>query len=147
MAYSVDGDLIKIRPNILELGVAEWAAKHDEAFLLINRALIYKWYKTVAYGMGITDWRATEFDPELLDQEQVNRLSCYKTLELIYLFLMKDSPEPDGFEREMKTFRGLYNDEFKELLAIGISYDWDGDDEIESPNEKYIPNRRELVRS
>lgn len=150
MAYSTDADLIKIRPNILGLGVSSWESepndKHTEAYSLINRALIYKWYKTVAYSMGVDDWRATEFDPDLIDQNQVNLLSCYKTLELIYLYLMKDSPEPDGFEREMKIFRGLYNDEFKELLAIGINYDWDGDETIESPDEKYIPSRRELVR-
>lgn len=146
MTYSVDVDLIKIRPNILDLGVPDWSDKHDESFTIINRTLIYKWYKTVAYGMGISDWRATEFDPERIDSDQVNRLSCYKALELIYLYLMKDSPEPDGFEREMKLFRGLYNNELKELFAIGINYDWDKDDTIDASDEKYIPSRRELVR-
>ena len=146
MAYSIDSDLITIRPNILNLGISDWGFKHDEAYDIINRTLIYRWYKGVAYGMGVEDWRATPFNPDLLEETQVNRLSCYKVLELVYLYLTKDSPEPDGFEREMKLFRDLYNSEFKELLAIGVNYDWNADDSIDAGDESYIPSRRGLVR-
>ena len=45
--YSTDDDLVKIRPNILDLGVPEWIDQHKEAFSIINRALVARWYKTV----------------------------------------------------------------------------------------------------
>lgn len=146
MAYSTDTDIVAIRPNILDLGISNWDDKHEDAFAVINRALTSKWYKSVAYDMGVSDWRDPGFNSDLVDTDQVVNLSCYKTLELIYLYLMKDSPEPDGFERQMKIFRGLYNDEWKELLAVGINYDWDEDDVIGASDEKYVPSRRGLVR-
>ena len=102
--YSTDDDLVMIRPNILELGISCWEDQHKEAFKVINRILIGRWYKQMALEYGV-DWRETEFDPELVDKDQLVRLSCYKTLEFAYLYLMKDSPEPDGFEREMTMFQ------------------------------------------
>ena len=142
--YTTDDDLITIRPNIIQLGVSDWQFQHIEAFKMINRALIGKWYKSVAAEYGV-DFRETEFDPDLVDIEQVKRLSACKTLELCYLYLMKDSPEPDGFEREMKIFRECYNSELAELLAIGLNYDWDEDDVIEG-EEKYQSRIRRLQR-
>jgi len=142
--YSTDDDLVKIRPNILTLGVSDWEEQHREAFSIINRVLISRWYREVAEDNDV-DWRTTEFDPELVDVDQLLRLSCYKTLELIYMYLMKDSPEADGFERQMELFATKYNNELSELLALGINYDWDDDDSFAS-DEKYQPRQRRLVR-
>ena len=143
-AYSTDDDLIKIRPNILDLGVAEWEERHQEAFDIINRVLITRWYRVVTPDRGI-DWRLTEFDPDLADTSQLLRLSCYKTLELAYLYLMKDGPEADGFERNAKTFERKYGHELKEILGIGVNYDWDSNDEI-TYDEKYESAPRTLLR-
>ena len=143
--YSTDDDLVKIRPNILNLGVGSWEDVHLEAFSIINRTLISRWYKVVASEHGI-DWWDNEFDADLIDSDQLLRLSSYKTLELAYMFLMKDSPESDGFERHQKLFSKLYSQELKELLAIGISYDWDDSDEITS-TEKYQPAPRRLYKA
>jgi hypothetical protein len=143
--YSTDDDLIKIRPNILELGVSDWEETHKESFSIINRVLIARWYRSVADEYDV-DWRETEFDPDKMDVSQVTRLSSYKTLELAYLSLMKDAPEPDGFERECDLFRKRYNEELREVLSIGINYDWDEDDTISS-DEKYQPSQRRLVRA
>jgi len=139
--YSTDDDLIKIRPNILDLGVSEWVEQHQQAFAIINRALIARWYKSVAAENGV-DWRSTEFNPDLVDISQILRLSCYKTLELAYIYLTQDSPTPGGFEREAESFAKRYNSELNEVLAIGLSYDW-GDDSAVDTEEKYqIPIRR-----
>ena len=142
--YSTDDDLVKIRPNILELGVGTWEDTHLEAFSLINRTLISRWYKVIAGEHGI-DWWLTEFSADQIDVTQILRLSCYKVLQLAYMHLMKDSPEPDGFERQMMLFSKLYNQELEDLLAIGISYDWDDDDEIDT-EEKYEPAPRRIYR-
>jgi len=142
--YTTDDDLVLVRPNILELGVNDWEDQHKEAFKIINRILVSRWYREVAAEYGY-DWRETVFDPEKIDTDQIKRLSVYKTLELIYLYLMKDSPEPDGFERQHKLFRELFNEELSNLLSSGINYDWDADDTIDS-DESYIPRQRRLER-
>ena len=143
--YSTNDDLIKIRPNILDLGVGNWEEQHVEAFAIINRALISRWYKVVAGEHGV-DWWLTEFDPDLVDSSQLLRLSCYKTLELAYTYLMKDGPDPDGFERNAKNFGKKYGQELKEVLGIGITYDWDADDEYDT-EEKYEPAPRRNYRA
>lgn len=144
--YSSDADLVEVRPNILQLGVASWDTQAEEAFRLINRTLIAKWYKDVALEREIDDWRTTTFDPEKVDADQVKKLSVYKTLELSYMYLMKDSPNPDGFERQADFFRDRYNEELNIILALGVNYDWDEDDTIQD-DEKYEPRIRRLVRA
>jgi len=142
--YSTDDDLVKIRPNILDLGQGDWEDVHLEAFSIINRVLISRWYKVVAVEHGV-DWWLTEFDPDRVDVDQLLRLSCYKVLELAYMHLMKDSPESDGFERHATLFSKLYSQELKEVLGIGITYDWDADDEYDT-EEKYEPAPRRNYR-
>lgn len=144
--YCEDADLINIRPNILELGVASWDTQSIDAFDIINRTLIAKWYKNVALEHDIIDWRTTPFDPDRVDEEQVKRMACYKTLELAYMHLMKDSSTADGFERETDFFRDRYNEELTIILGLGVNYDWDADDTI-SDDEKYEPQIRRLVRT
>ena len=144
--YCEDADLINIRPNILELGVASWDTQSIDAFDIINRTLIAKWYKNVALEHDIVDWRTTPFDPEKVDPEQIKRMACYKTLELAYMHLMKDSSTADGFERETDFFRDRYNEELTIILGLGVNYDWDADDTI-SDDEKYEPQIRRLVRT
>lgn len=143
--YSTDDDLVKIRPNILDLGVAEWEEQHLEAFSIINRALISRWYKSSSAEHGI-DWWLTEFDPDGIQVSQLVRLSCYKTLELAYTYLTKDTPEADGFDRHRKLFAEKYAQEFNEVLAIGISYDWDADDDIDD-EEVYFTSPRRLYKA
>lgn len=144
MAYSSDADLIAIRPNITSLGVSDWSSKHDEAKIIIDRVIIRRWYKEAAAEYSL-DWRDTEFDSTLVEEDTFKNLSCYKTLELIYLYLMKDSAKEDGFERERKIFRDMYNDELKEILATGIGYDWDNSGAI-ADTEKYHRIPRRLTR-
>lgn len=144
MAYSTDADLIKIRPNIMALGVDDWSDMHNRAKTQIDQVLIARWYKTAASEHSL-DYRDTEFDSDLVEDGILLDLSCYKTLELAYMYLMKDSPEPDGFERQMKLFRTLYNQELERLLAIGIGYDWAGDGAV-TDTDKYLRVPRRLTR-
>jgi len=142
--YSTDADLQAIRPNIMQLGVNDWTVQHRKAFEKINKTLNRRWYKVAASEYSL-DYRDTLFNPDLVEQGTLLELSCYKTLELAYLYLMKDSPEPDGFEREMHLFRKLYNQELEELLSVGISYDWDGSGSV-LDTEKFHRVPRRLTR-
>lgn len=142
--YSTDDDLLKIRPDILNFGVGSWADQHLDAFAIINRILIARWYKQKAAEFGV-DYTLTEFDPDLVSTTQLKRLSCYKTLELAYETLMKSVPEEDGFERFMKLYQKKFAQELSDVLAIGISYDWDSSGGISS-KETYVVQQRMLYR-
>jgi hypothetical protein len=144
--YCVDADLVKIRPNILSLGVADWDDQRAEATSIINRALTSRWYTMACDNAGL-DHRETPFNQDLLlnAATQLTRLGCYKTLELAYLYLITDSPEPDGFERDSKNFGKMYSTELAEVLGGGLDYDWDESGDL-AYTEKAIPVMRRLKR-
>ena len=143
--YSTDADLLKYRPNILSLGVDDWANQRAEAYSIINRTIVARWYNAAAVAMGY-DPTVTYFDPTQVETGFFKRLECYKTLELAYMHLMKDSPEADGFERNMDLFSRKYGEELDLILATGVNYDWNDDDEIDD-DETLIPAQRRLYRS
>jgi len=146
-SYCNEDDMEKIRPKIMELGVDGWDDQIAEADAVIDRVLETRWYRKAAEDMGL-DFRETPFNrDQLLEQvTQCTRLGCYKTLELAYLYLMKDAAEADAFERQAKTFRELYTKELSEVLATGLTYDWDADGEITDTTEVLVPVTRRLAR-
>lgn len=118
----------------------------DESEDIILRTVESRWYRNLASSYGL-DWRSTPFNSDLMlnADTQLKRAAVYKSLELIYLFLMKESPEPDAFERQVKLFAGRYKDEIGDVLTAGIDYDWDEDDEI-AAGENILPRIRRLHR-
>lgn len=131
MTYCTDADLVKYRPNIMQLGVDSWEEQRQEAYSIINRVIKVRWYRAVAEEMGY-DWRETDFDPDLVSSGQLDRLECFKTLELAYLKLQKDTKDPDGFARLEESFHARYNSELDFVLSSGIDYDWNSDDAIDT---------------
>lgn len=136
-------DLEKIRPDILNYGVTDWEDQIFRAETHVFRILEARWYRENAGDFGL-DPNVTTFDPELLkDPDQVRLLISYKTLENIYLYLMKDSPQADPFERQSETFRKLFKDELATVLASGLDYEW-GSGDVSA--ERTVPRRRRLER-
>jgi hypothetical protein len=142
--YCKDADLKKYRPNIMDLGVESWADQREEAYETINRVINKRWYMRVAPEMGY-DPTLHQFAPDSVANDNLKRLECFKTLELAYMFLKKDGPEADGFERNESSFRRRYNEELEMLLAVGIDYDWSGDDTV-GDDEVYLRAPRRLIR-
>jgi len=142
--YSTDLNLVEIRPNIMRLGTDSWSAMHTEAKSIIDRILEVRWYQDEAAEYGVNP-AEVPYDADLLSTTQVKRLSCYKALELIYEYLMKDTPEPDGFHRQMLHFRERFETELQTLLSYGIDYDWDDDGTIDE-SERMKTQRRTLKR-
>jgi len=142
--YCSESDLIKIRPKILELGITDWSDQIAEAGVIIDRAIEVKWYRRVAEDNDV-NWRTTEFDRDLLKSyaTQVKRAACYKSLELIFMYLMKHRAD-DAFEKERGMFSKLYKEEMQEVLIAGLDYDWD-DDDLDS-DEISVPRIRRLQR-
>ena len=145
--YSTDADLLLIRSNILELGVDSWEDKHTEAKVFIDRTIASKWYRTLA-GDNNVSFLDVPFDSNnfLNGGEQLRRLSCYKTLQLVYLDLMKEMKEKDGFERYSDKFEKLYEKELEEILSAGLDYDWDLSGVI-TEEERDQSNKRRLKRA
>lgn len=145
MAFHDIDDILKIQPKITSYGVTDFSDEITESEKIITRAVDARWYRSAAEVLG-TDWRETPFDITLVDVEndgdQLVRLGCYKSIQLIYITLMKTMAEMDGFERLSDKFRKLYGDELNEVLAAGIDYDWSGDDTISSDEKAVYPRRR-----
>lgn len=145
MTYCTDEDLVSYRPNILNLGVANWNSQRTVAYEIINRVLEARWYRAAAEEQSV-DWRTTLFDPTLVETNLLKRLEVFKALELAYMYLKKDSQDADGFARLENDFRARYNEELDSILSIGISYDWDKSGTI-TDTEKYIVSSRRQHRS
>ena len=139
--YCTDKDLLTYRSNILKHGVVSWEKQREESFEYINRLLIGRWYNHVASSQGV-DPSITSFDPTLVEEGFLTRLECFKTLEFAYMILMKDSPEADGFERNMKLFGRQFGAEFDAVIGLGVSYDWDDSGTIESDEQRISAPRR-----
>jgi len=144
--YSDDQDLTAVRPDILQYNRTSWAEYHVEAKSVIDRAIECLWYKKAAADRDI-DWAVSggEFDPARLDASQLTRLSVYKVLEMAYLWLANVDKEPDGYFRLSEYFGDKYEEELRNLLALGLDYDWDLDDTIEA-HERLTPQFRRLER-
>jgi len=147
LLYHSDDDLTAIRPNIFSYGITDFEELMEKSESIINRSLEANWYRGVATNNGL-DFRTTVFNPELLlnGTTQLVALASYKSLQLIYLFLMKEQgSEPDAFERQSGTFKKLYGEEMKEVLDAGLDYDWSDDGNIDA-GENIVPRIRRLER-
>jgi len=142
--YSIDTDLIKFRPNILNNGAYDTSWAHDEAYSLINTTLEAEWYMKEAPNHDV-DPATTAMNVAKLRATQFKYLSVYKALELIYVSLTKDTPLDDGFYAWAAHFRKEYDNELQKILKIGVEYDWDATGTI-TQAEKYIPQRRNLEK-
>jgi hypothetical protein len=145
-SYHDHEDLVKVRPDIMNYGVEDFSDQMEESEDIVERVIETQWYRNVALNYDI-DWRSTPFDSTLLltATTQLRRVCVYKSLELIYLFLMKESKEPDAFERQCGTFKKLYQEEMSEVLRSGLDYDWDETGSLAS-DERLQPSVRRLYR-
>lgn len=136
--YCLDADMAEIRPNILNYGQATWEDQRAEADLQINRIVTIRWYRAAAKAHYIDTFLVgNEFDQTKVDATQLKRAAVFKSLELAYQYLMKDAPEPDGFERNAEYFATQFQKEMDLVIAAGLKYDWDDDgstdDEVSQP--------------
>jgi len=145
--YSSDDDLLKRRSNIISLGIGSWAFTHYKARDIVNRDLESGWYRQTCGEKGV-DYRLTPFSPgRMLNWEtQVKDLSVFKTFELAYEYLSKDS-ETDVYMALSDRYAKKYEIEFKRIIKAGIDYDWDADNVVEALEEKaYQKLPRQLSR-
>lgn len=143
--YSTDANLIGIRPKCLSFGITDATTYHARAKVIIDRIIEQKWYRPEATDRGYI-FEDTPFAADQLEPTQMVYLSSYKTLELLYMALMKTAPEADGFERLAGIYREEFDKELQSLLSLGITYDWDDDDSY-SEAERISTQRRRLKKT
>ena len=141
--YSTDGDLVYLRPNILNNGQADFAWAHNQAYEIINRTIEAEWWISVAPLHNINT-AETAFDITKLDATQLKTLSVYKALSLIYTSLAKDIPTEDGPYQWHAHFREQYDEELSRLMKTGFNYDWEADGI--TAIDKFQPSTRRLLR-
>jgi len=141
-SYCSITDILKVRPNISGYDATpatNFADQIAEADRQIDRALDYGWYRkelenrTLEYqGVVIEYWQANPFLRARLKNAatQLTTLGVYKSLQLIYLYLAKDSSE-DAFTEEAGRYESLYKGELAEVLRAGLDYDFSGDNVID----------------
>jgi hypothetical protein len=144
--YCDNSDLAYERPKILDYGVEDWTDRITEAVSIINRAIEINWYRAASKEYDL-DYREYAFDSDLLlnASTQLKRLCVYKSLNIIYRYLSKESPEADAFERYASLYEDMYKNELSDVLAQGLDYDWDGSGAIDY-TEKLMPISRRLQR-
>lgn len=145
--YAIDSDLLARRPNILSLGIDSWSDVHEKAKTLINRDLEAMWYREASKSEGL-DFRETPFAPSrmLNADTQLKDLGVFKSLELMYEYLAKDSEE-DNYMKLRDRYCKAYRAELKSVIDLGIHYDWDADSLIDNDEKSYQAVSRRLMRA
>ena len=117
-AYATDEDLVAIIPDIFDHGVDSFT---DE--LLRSTDDVKRKIKT--------DWWMLEHDPNDFDATKLKasehkRTTVYHALAYYILPRLSNFSEDDSFQRQMVFYKERYQEEFKDVLNAGISYDDDG---------------------
>ena len=119
MAYSTDADLLKLIPDILELGIENFVLEHPKAELDVNRELRIRWWPK----MGI----AGDMVNENLSPSQFTALSSYLVLWRYALPQLTNWVDNDRFAKMIVFYKDRYKEELESVLNDGVDYDSDGD--------------------
>lgn len=137
MAFSTDLDLVDLIPDILDFGVTDFVAYHDEAYNDILRDIRSKWWSKTGY-LG-------ELDATLLTNSQWVKANAYLVLWKYALPQLTNWVDGDRFQNMIEFYKARYNDEMAAVYADGIEYDYNQDSTV-SETEKGITIIGRLVR-
>jgi hypothetical protein len=145
MAYATFDDLKQVEANIDEYGVLDWDTELARSETEINRVLKVRWYQ--AYQTQHPSLLGVEFDPTLLDPDQLTQATVYHALayHIAPKLTQFSGGEPDRFQIMMQYYQGRFEHEMDLILREGVRYDLDDDGTVES-TEKRSVNPLRLVR-
>lgn len=132
MAFSTDSDLTALVPDILQLGIANFAAEHAKAEADIKRELRNRWWPRTGFN--------GELDDTLLTESQFTRCNAYLVLWKYALPQLTNWTDGDRFMQMMDFYKARYNEEFNEIIADGVEYDKDDDGTVTNTEKepKYV---------
>ena len=145
MAYATFDDLKQVEANIDEYGVLDWDTELARSESEINRVLKVRWYQ--AYQTSHPILQDVEFDPSLLDPDQLTQACVYHSLayHIAPKLTQFSGGEPDRFQVMMEYYQGRFEHEMDLILREGVRYDLDDDGTVENTEKKSV-NPLRLVR-
>ncbi len=133
MAYSSDEDLLKLIPDILDLGIESFTLEHPKAKEDIERELRIKWWPR----KGLSG----EMDNSKLTGTQFTMTSAYLVLWRYALPQLTNWTEGDRFGNMIDFYKARYGEELESVLADGVEYDADGDGNIKLDEKQPVGQR------
>lgn len=137
MAYATDEDLVAIVPDIFDHGVESFTAELNRSEDDVQRRVKTDWW--------MLDNDPNDFNATKLKDAEHKRTVIYHALAYYILPRLSNFSENDTFQNQMTFYRVRYEEEFKAVLAAGISYDDDGSGTYDVSEIDYVRNER-LVR-
>tara|TARA_R110001632_G_scaffold74730_1_gene170675 strand:+ start:348 stop:767 length:420 start_codon:yes stop_codon:yes gene_type:complete len=137
MAFSNDGDLMEIIPDILNLGIESFSEEHAKAQADIERKIRAEWWDKRGYS--------GELKPAYLTDSQWTQASCYLVLWKYALPKLTNWVDNDRFMGMIDFYKSRYGEEVEAVFQDGVEYDADGDGDL-TDGEKTPINHGRLVR-
>jgi len=134
MTYSTDQNLQELVPDILQLGIDNFATEHYKAAEDIRRNLRIDWWDK----RGLKG----EMDNSLLVSAQFTRLSTYLVLWKYALPQLTNWVQDDRFLKMIDFYKARYGEEYSDVLRDGIEYDEDDDDTISEKERQPVHSGR-----
>ena len=138
MAFSTDQDLTAIIPDILSLGIENFADEHAKAEADIIREIRRRWWPRTA--------KKGEMNSTSLTESQWTRANAYLVLWKYALPQLTNwvgaGGGSDRFREMISFYRDLFNQEMLAVFEDGVEYDFDEDGSIaDSEKSLQIPAR------
>ena len=130
MAYSSDADLLKLIPDILDLGIQSFVLEHPKAEAEIQRERRIKWWprKNISGAM----------DNSKLTAAQFTAVSAYLVLWRYALPQLTNWTDGDRFGNMIEFYKARYGEELESVLADGVDYDADGDGNVKEDEKQPV---------
>ena len=134
MAFSTDGDLLNLIPDILDLGIDSFSKEHINAENDIIRELRIGWWDK----KGLSG----ELNKAYLTDSQFTRCSAYLVLWKYALPQLTNWVDGDRFQSMITFYKSRYGEELDSILRDGVEYDADNDSVVTEEEKKSIHSGR-----
>jgi|TARA_R110000787_G_scaffold104917_3_gene212292 hypothetical protein len=134
MAYSSDADLLKLIPDILDLGIDSFSIEHPKAQADIERDLRIKWWPKKGIAGEMVESKLTAL--------QFTQASAYLVLWMYALPKLTNWVDGDRFGNMIDFYKARYGEEMEAVYGDGIEYDLDGDGAVAEQEREYIAVNR-----
>jgi len=137
MAFSSDGDLMDIVPDILSFGIDSFSTDHAKAQADIERKIRADWWDKRGFS--------GELKPQYLTDSQWTRANAYLVLWKYALPQLTNWVDGDRFQGMIDFYKSRFSEEIEAVFKDGVEYDDDNNGTIDD-DEKTPINDGRLVR-
>ena len=137
MAFSSDGDLMDIIPDILSFGIDSFSTDHAKAQADIERKIRADWWDKRGFS--------GELKPQYLTDSQWTRANAYLVLWKYALPQLTNWVDGDRFQGMIDFYKSRFSEEIEAVFKDGVEYDDDNNGTIDN-DEKTPINDGRLVR-